>query len=421
MKAELLTIGDEILIGQIVNTNSVWMARQLNLCGITVAHMASVSDSAEAIVQALDAAAKRADLVLITGGLGPTKDDVTKKTFADYFNAPLIMDQDVLDGIVSFFSKRGKETTLVNRQQALVPQGSFVVKNLHGTAPGMWMTRNGVHFISMPGVPYEMEAMISNIILPKIIQENKLPHICHRTILTQGIGESALAELIEKWEDQLTSKNIKLAYLPQTGMVRLRLSATGADEKELQQKIDAEVASLQAVAGNYIFGYENYGEETPGIETVLSQLLRERKETISLAESCTGGHVSAMITAIPGASEVFKGTIVPYTNLAKQELLQVDPDIFQTTGSVSKECVVQLVENVRRKFDSTYAIAISGIAGPGGATAEKPVGTVWIAVCSAEKTIAFKYQFGEHRKRNIIATAAAALGMARKFILKEEI
>lgn len=421
MKAELLTIGDEILIGQIVNTNSVWMARQLNLCGITVTHMASVGDTAEAIVQAMDAAAKRADLVLITGGLGPTKDDITKKTFADYFEAPLETNEEVLEGIVSFFARRGKETSLVNRQQALVPKGCFVVKNLHGTAPGMWMTKNGVQFISMPGVPYEMEAMMSNIILPKIIQENKLPHIYHCTVLTQGIGESALAELIEDWEDQLAAKHIKLAYLPQTGMVRLRLSASGDNQEQLRKNIDAEVKSLQVVAGQYIFGFENYGEETPGIENVLSDLLRERKETIALAESCTGGFVSGLITAIPGASEVFKGAMVPYSNLAKQSLLQVDPDIFQTAGAVSKECVIQLAENVRKKFDSTYAISISGIAGPGGATPEKPVGTVWIAVCSAEKTIALKYQFGEHRKRNITATAAAALGMARKFILQEEI
>ena len=420
MKAELLTIGDEILIGQIVNTNSVWMARQLNQCGIAVTHMSSVGDDVAAIVNALDAASTRADLVFITGGLGPTKDDITKKTFADYFDAPLETDEEVLESIVNFFSRRGRETTLINRQQALVPKGCFVVKNLHGTAPGMWMQKKGVQFISMPGVPYEMEAMMSNIILPKIISENKLPHIYHRTILTNGIGESALAELIESWEDQLAAKQIKLAYLPQTGMVRLRLSANGPDLQLLREKIDAEVEALKTIAGQYVFGYENYGEETPGIAKVLSELLRERGESIALAESCTGGYVSSLITAIPGASEVFKGAIVPYTNLAKQELLQVDPNIFQTTGSVSKECVIQLAEHVRQKFNSTYAISISGIAGPGGATPEKPVGTVWIAVSSAEKTPALHFQFGEHRQRNIVATAAAALGLTRKFILKEE-
>ncbi len=420
MKAELLTIGDEILIGQIVNTNSVWMALQLNQCGIAVTHMSSVGDDVAAIVNALDAASTRADLVFITGGLGPTKDDITKKTFADYFDAPLETDEEVLESIVNFFSRRGRETTLINRQQALVPKGCFVVKNLHGTAPGMWMQKKGVQFISMPGVPYEMEAMMSNIILPKIISENKLPHIYHRTILTNGIGESALAELIESWEDQLAAKRIKLAYLPQTGMVRLRLSANGPDLQLLREKIDAEVEALKTIAGQYVFGYENYGEETPGIAKVLSQLLRERGESIALAESCTGGYVSSLITAIAGASEVFKGAIVPYTNLAKQELLQVDPNIFQTTGSVSKECVIQLAEHVRQKFNSTYAISISGIAGPGGATPEKPVGTVWIAVCSAEKTQALHFQFGEHRQRNIVATAAAALGLTRKFILKEE-
>jgi nicotinamide-nucleotide amidase len=420
MKAELLTIGDEILIGQIINTNSVWMAKQLNLCGIKVAHMASVADDETAIVQAFDAAAQRADFVFITGGLGPTKDDITKKTIANYFNLPLETNQEVLEMIVSYFAKRGKETSEVNRLQAQVPQGCFVVKNSHGTAPGMWLKKGNTTYISMPGVPYEMEAMMSSIILPKICAEHKLPFIYHRTVLTQGIGESALAEMIETWEDQLHLKHIKLAYLPQTGLVRLRLSANGTDQTILGKNIDEEIEKLKLLAGDFIFGYENYGEESPGIEKILSDILRERKETIALAESCTGGYVSALMTAVPGASEVFKGAIVPYNNIAKTELLKVDPTVFTTTGAVSRECVIALAEEVRLKLHSTYSIAISGIAGPAGGTAEKPVGTVWIAVCSAEKTIAKKFQFGEHRQRNITATAAAALGMMRKFILKQE-
>lgn len=420
MKAEILTIGDEILIGQIVNTNSVWISKQLNLCGIKVVHMASVADDETAILEAFDAAAKRADFVFITGGLGPTKDDITKKTIARYFSANLVVNQQMLAAIVSYFSKRGRETSQVNRDQALVPEGCFVIQNDHGTAPGIWMQKEGVNFISMPGVPYEMEAMMSNTILPKIISENDLPFIYHRTILTQGIGESALAEMIESWEDALAIKNIKLAYLPQTGMVRLRLSSSGKNQTVLKRQIDEEIEKLKTIAGNFIFGYENYGEESVGIEKILSELLRERKESISLAESCTGGYVSSLITALPGASEIFKGAIVPYTNMAKHELLKVEQEIFETQGSVSRECVEALAKEVRLKFSSTYSIAISGIAGPTGATPEKPLGTVWIAVASSDRIISKKFQFGEHRQRNIIASSSAALGMMRKFVLKQE-
>ncbi|MCC6371796.1 MAG: competence/damage-inducible protein A [Bacteroidia bacterium] len=418
MRAEILTIGDEILIGQITNTNSVWMAQQLNQIGIKVVHMASVSDDDSAIVRAFDDAMTRADFVFITGGLGPTKDDITKKTFSAYFNAPLQMDERVLEDVSLFFSKRKRPLTELNRNQALVPQGCFVIRNPDGTAPGMWMKKNNTVFISMPGVPYEMKAMMTESILPKIVNENNLPKIYHRTVLTQGIGESTLAEMLETWEDALIHKNIKLAYLPQPGLVRLRLSTFGPDMQVLKNNVDGEIEKLEAQIKKYIFAYENYGEEPPTIEKVVSDLLRERGQSLSVAESCTGGYVSSLFTAIAGASEIFKGGIVPYANITKHTLLGVDKQLFETVGAVSEECVEQLAKNVRLKFNSDYAISISGIAGPGGGTPEKPVGTVWVAVAGKEKVITGKFLFGDNRSRNIVMTANAAINMLRKFMLE---
>jgi nicotinamide-nucleotide amidase len=419
MRAEILTIGDEILIGQITNTNSVWIAQQLNIAGIKVAHIASVADDEAAIIKALEDAMLRADFVFITGGLGPTKDDITKKTFARFFGVGLRIDEQILQDVTAFFSKRGRELSEVNRQQALVPEGCYVIRNTNGTAPGMWMKKNNTVFISMPGVPYEMKAMVSDTILPKIVSENKLPKIYHRTVLTQGIGESALAEIIENWEDALVTKNIKLAYLPQPGMVRLRLSTSGDDFEQLKENVNGEIEKLKGLVQKYIFGFENYGEEPPTIEKVVSDLLRERRQTLSVAESCTGGYVSSLFTALPGASEIFRGGIVPYSNDTKHSLLNVDSVLFETVGAVSKECVEQLAQNAIKKFNSDYAISVSGIAGPTGGTPEKPVGTVWVAVANREKVIALKFLFGDNRQRNIVMTANAAINLLRKLILRE--
>lgn len=420
MHAEILTIGDEILIGQITNTNSVWIAQKLNLLGIKVVHMASVSDDKNAIIKAFSDAEQRADFVFITGGLGPTKDDVTKKTFADYFNTILELDEKVLVHVKSFFDKRGREMNEANRQQALVPKGCEVIHNKSGTAPGMWFKKNNTVFISMPGVPYEMKDMMTNIILPKIKSEFKLKHIYHKTVLTQGLGESFLAEKIEKWEDNLAAKNIKLAYLPQPGMVRLRLSISGDDFETIKKTVEKEIGILKILIKEYIFGYEEYGEETPSLEKIVSELLREKKKKIALAESCTGGHISSLFTGIAGSSDIFNGAVVPYHNHIKHELLEVDNSVFEQYGAVSKECVLQMAEHVKTKFHSDYSIATSGIAGPAGGTPEKPVGTVWIAVSSPEKTLAMKFIFGDDRQRNIKMTAATALNMLRKMILKEE-
>lgn len=418
MRAEILTIGDEILIGQITNTNSVWIAQQLNLIGIKVAHMTTVCDEATDILKALEDAGNRADFVFITGGLGPTKDDVTKKTFSQFFDVELILDEVVLVDVSSFFIKRGKEVSQLNKDQALIPKGCRVIKNKSGTAPGMWMTKSNTHFISMPGVPYEMKEMMTAEILPAIKVEFKLPHLYHKTILTQGIGEITLAEMIETWEDNLINRNIKLAYLPQPGLVRLRLSTQGGDRKILEKTVEEEIEKLIPQIEEYFFGYENYGEEMPSIEKVTSELLRERKQTLSIAESCTGGYVSSLFTAIAGSSDIFKGGVVPYNNVAKHELLKVENSVFETVGAVSKECVIALAENSIIKFHSDFSIAISGVAGPSGGTADKPVGFVWIAVSNGKKTLAKSFQFGDNRQRNILMTANAAISFLRKFILK---
>lgn len=420
MTAEILTIGDEILIGQITNTNSVWIAQQLNMLGVKVGHMASVSDERSAILRAFSDAESRADLIFITGGLGPTKDDITKNLFAEYFNTILEIDEKVLAHVNSFFTKRGRELGELNRRQALVPKGCFVVHNEQGTAPGMWMKKNNKSFISMPGVPFEMKTMMSDIILPKLKAEYDFPSIYHKTVLTQGIGESALAEMIESWEDNLASKNIRLAYLPQPGIVRLRLSTSGPDEAALKKNVNEEIEKLQSLIKKYIYGYEAYGEAPPTLERIVSDLLREKKLTIALAESCTGGHIASLFTAIAGSSEIFKGAMVPYTNTAKHELLGVETRVFETEGAVSKSCVEQMATSVRKKFKADYGIATSGIAGPSGGTADKPVGTVWIAVASEEKTVALKFIFGDDRGRNIQMTANAALNMLRKLILKDD-
>ncbi|HQQ95180.1 MAG TPA: competence/damage-inducible protein A [Bacteroidia bacterium] len=419
MNAEIISIGDELLIGQITNTNSVWIAQQLTLLGIRVIHHSSIADSESAIVNAFDQALKRSSsFVFITGGLGPTKDDITKRCFADYFQSKLVMNEEVLAIVTSFFVKRGREVTELNRQQALVPEHCEVIMNYKGTAPGMWMQKQNTIFISMPGVPHEMKAMMSDSVLPAITKRFSLPAIFHKSVLTVGMGESMLAEKIENWENALEPDGIRLAYLPQPGMVRLRLSAFGGDQKTLQDKVEKHIKSLRALIPENIFATESFGEEHLSLQEVVLDLLRERQMSFSVAESCTGGYLSSLITAVPGASDVFKGGIVPYTNGAKRDLLGLDENIFQNFGAVSKECVTELARNARLKFNSDFGIGISGIAGPSGGTAEKPVGLVWIAVAGKDKLIAMKYQFGENRQINITMSAITALNMLRKLILK---
>lgn len=420
MKAELLTIGNEILIGQIVNTNAVWMAQQLNMIGVSVVHMSSVADEGDAILQAFDDASKRADIVFITGGLGPTKDDITKKIVYEYFETELVIDENVLEDVSGFFAKRNRELTELNRKQAEVPKACMVIRNKNGTAPGMWMEKNNTIFVSMPGVPFEMQAMVTEDVIPEIKKRFKLPFIFHKTILTQGIGESFLAELISDWEDGLIDKEIGLAYLPSPGMVRLRLSSKGFDEIELRNRIETEVEKVRPLIDKYIYGYEEYGKDQPKLEEILGQLLMEKGLKLALAESCTGGYISHLITSVAGSSNYYNGCIVPYHNEFKHQLLKVDHLIFEKQGAVSKECVEAMVKETQHVFNADVAIAVSGIAGPGGGTSDKPVGTVWIAVAHGNKIVTKHFIFGDHRLRNIQMTANAAMNMLRKLILNIE-
>jgi nicotinamide-nucleotide amidase len=419
MNAELLTIGNEILIGQIINTNAVWMAQQLNEAGISVVHMSSVPDEKTAILKAFEDAGKRAQLVLITGGLGPTKDDITKATFCEFFNTHLILNEDVLHDVDGFFTRRGRELTPINKKQAEVPAGCRVIRNKNGTAPGMWMEKNGTMYISMPGVPFEMKGMVTNDILPELKKSFTLPFIYHKTILTQGIGESTLAELISDWEDALADKQIGLAYLPSPGMVRLRLSSTGASESELRNRIEEAAASVHPLIQKYIYGYEEYGKEQPTMEEILGQLLKERGLKLALAESCTGGYISHLITSVAGSSAYYNGGVIPYHNEFKHELLRVDESVFSTVGAVSKECVEAMAKEVMVTFKANASIAVSGIAGPGGGTDDKPVGTVWIAVALNDTVISKHFIFGDNRQRNIHMSATTGMNLLRKLILGE--
>ncbi len=406
MLAEIITIGDELLIGQVIDTNSAWMAEQLNLIGIKVHQITSISDDQTHILTTLHEASERAQLILITGGLGPTKDDITKQTLCKYFDTSLVFSEKAYANVEKIFSSRGYAVTELNRLQAMVPANCKVIANPNGTAPCMWFEKNDCIYVSMPGVPFEMKAIMEQEIIPQLLDKlNKV--IIHRTILTEGVGESHLASIIEPWEDSLPSF-IKLAYLPQPGMVRLRLTAYGTDRNELQEAIDKAEKELYPLAGNYIFGFDN-----DTMESVVGQLLRDKGLTLSTSESCTGGNIAQLITSIAGSSDYFKGSIVAYSNEIKENLLGVPHQVLVEHGAVSEQTVIAMAEGIRSRFATDYAISVSGIAGPGGGTAEKPVGTTWIAVATPTETIARKFMFGEHRGRNIRKASISALNMLR--------
>jgi nicotinamide-nucleotide amidase len=406
MLAEIVTIGDELLIGQVVDTNSAWMAEQLNVIGIKVHQITSISDDQQHILTTLKEASERAQLILITGGLGPTKDDITKQTLCKFFGSSLVFNEKAYKNVEKLFSARGVAVTELNRLQAMVPGHCRVVTNPNGTAPCMWFEKDGCNYISMPGVPFEMKAIMELEIIPQLL--NKLNRvIIHRTILTEGVGESFLASLIEPWEDSLPSY-IKLAYLPQPGMVRLRLTAYGTDRNLLQEAIDKAEKELYTFAGKFIFGFDN-----DTMESVVGQLLRNKGMTLSTAESCTGGNIAQLITSIAGSSDYFKGSVVAYSNEIKEKFLGVPHQLLVEHGAVSEQTVIAMAEGIRTRFVTDFAIAVSGIAGPGGGKEEKPVGTTWIAVATPTETIAGKFLFGDHRGRNIRKASIAALNMLR--------
>lgn len=413
MLAEIITIGDEILIGQIVDTNSAFIAQQLNAIGIRVKQISSVSDDKEHILKSLNEAKGRADVILITGGLGPTKDDITKKTLAEYFGVGLIENKDALANVEAIFLRiRGSLENMldINRQQALVPENCEVILNKNGTAPGMWFNVDGKIYMSMPGVPHEMMYMMQEEVIPKLKSSLKLPAIVHKTILTAGEGESYLAKRIEDIEDSLPA-HIKLAYLPKLGQVRLRLSGYGENEAQLRQEVEAFAAKLVERVRDKVVA-----EEDVTLEKAILKKMEANGLTLSIAESCTGGYISHLITQHPGSSKVFFGGGVTYANELKESLLGVKAETIQQFGAVSGEVVTEMVEGAIKHFGSDYAIAVTGIAGPDGGTEEKPVGTVWIGVSNGEKTQIKKFTFGNKRVQNIERSAISALSMLNTLI-----
>lgn len=414
--AEVVTIGDEILYGQITDTNTVWMSTELDKIGIKTVRKSSVGDQEDKILQILEEAGNRADIVLLTGGLGPTKDDITKKTLCRYFNDELIMNEDALAFVTEFFNKRGRPLTEINRQQALIPSLCTYLPNKTGTAPGMWFEKKegnerGTIYVSMPGVPSEMKYLMANEVIPRLKKYFETPVIYHKMIRTIGIGESLLAEKIEKWEDSLPP-HIKLAYLPSFGQVRLRLTGVGENEEILKQEVQEEVDKVLPLIQSFVFGFDD-----EDIEAAIGKLLKSKDKTVSAAESCTGGYVSHMFTKVPGSSAYFMGSVVSYDNSVKMNVLGVKPETLQAHGAVSEETVTQMAEGVRALMKTDYAIATTGVAGPDGGTPEKPVGTLWIACAMVGKTVARKVQMSNQRDTNINYGSVVALNLLRKMLI----
>ncbi|MGL4630684.1 MAG: competence/damage-inducible protein A [Leadbetterella sp.] len=412
--ADIITIGDEILFGQITDTNTQFIASELDKIGVKVRRKSSVGDEKAEIYAILEESQKRSKIVILTGGLGPTKDDITKKCLAEFFQDTLEINPHAEAFVRDFFEKRGRPFTELNRQQAALPKSCTYLPNPRGTAPGMWFEKNDTVFISLPGVPYEMENLILTEVIPRLKNHFELGVIVHKVVRTIGIGESFLAEAIESWELSLPN-HIKLAYLPSFGEVKLRLTATGSDPLVVEKDIDSFVQSLSPIIGTYIYSLNN-----ENIEEAIGRILKAKNATVSFAESCTGGHVSHILTKVPGSSTYFPGSIVSYSNEAKIKFLNVQPKTLSKFGAVSEETVKEMAEGVRLTMNSTYGVAISGIAGPDGGTAEKPVGTVCIAVSSAYETLTKKQLLVNNRLSNIQYATKMALNMLRIFIDKEK-
>lgn len=406
--AEIITIGDEILYGQIVDTNSAWMGAELTKIGVKVKQITSISDSSAHIVQALDNARTRADIILMTGGLGPTKDDLTKLVLTSYFHTSLKLHEPSLAHIASLFKTRGIELTPLNREQAYLPESCTPVSNALGTAPGMWFEQDGKVFVSMPGVPFEMKRMMTDTVLPQLKAYFNTPHILHKVIQTVGIPESLLAERLEHWETSLP-EHLKLAYLPNLGGVRLRLTGQGTNMAKLDQEMQQQVEQLPGIIGKHIFAY---GEVL--LEEAIGEELKERGLTIATAESCTGGFLAHKLTSVAGSSAYFIGGVIAYHNEVKIEELNIKPETLQQHGAVSEATVRAMAENVRQKFDTDIGLATSGIAGPDGGTPDKPVGTIWIAYADKHRTVAKLLSYNKNRLLNIEFTAMAVLNLLRQ-------
>lgn len=405
--ARIICIGDELLIGQTINTNASFIASELNKCGISVLDILTISDNKTAILHALQRASENTSFVFITGGLGPTSDDITKNTLCEFFDSHLKLHEGSLENIKQLFAKRGWGVSERNRLQAQVPHNCKPILNVYGTAPGMWFTKNETHFFSMPGVPFEMKQMMIAEVIPILNQIFSLIPIINKLVLTIGIGESTLADLIADWELNLP-KEIKLAYLPEPGIVKLKLNGTN------ESLIYREIEKLKLLIPDYIFGYDS-----DTIQKVIGNLLINNNKTLATAESCTGGYISHLITSVAGSSAYYKGSLIAYDNKIKEQQLKVQAEKIVAYGAVSQEVVEIMAENCRKIFETDFSIAVSGIAGPGGGTTEKPVGTTWIAIGTPSGTKTQMFQLGDDRERNIRRAALFALNMLRKEILTQ--
>jgi nicotinamide-nucleotide amidase len=411
MKASIITIGDELLIGQTIDTNSAWMGAELSKAGFDVYRITSIHDRREDILNALNEAAGKTDVVLITGGLGPTSDDITKQTLCEFFNTHLIINNEVLTMIEEMMVHRNFPMNEKNRQQAEVPESCRVLKNSAGTAPGMWFEKDSTIFISMPGVPHEMKHIMTEIVLPDLKERFTSQTIIHKNIMTYGTFESKLAEILTDFESKLP-ENIRLAYLPASGIIKLRLTATGSEFKTLSANIAEQVSKLYKIIPEFI-----YGEDEESLEMAIGKLLSSLNKTVSTAESCTGGEIAHLLTSVAGSSAYYKGSIIAYDNVVKTQLLGVQDYIITKYGAVSENTVREMAVGARNMLKTDFAVATSGIAGPDGGTEEKPVGTVWIAVDSERGTVCEKKVFGTDRLTNIKRFSLASLNLLRKQII----
>ena len=411
MKADIITIGDEILIGQIVDTNSVWMAQRLGEIGLSVRRKYSIGDRREEIVEAIEESLKASEVVLITGGLGPTKDDITKKVLAEIFHSTLVRHEETYQRVERMMTARGIEFNELNKSQALVPECCTVLPNHKGTAPGMWFEREGRVVVSLPGVPFEMEHLMTESVLPRLKAHFNLQSVVHRTAITYGLAESMMAERIAEWEDSLPDY-LHLAYLPSPSQLRLRLSAYDVDAEQAAHEIDARFEALMPLLGDHFVGWDS-----DTLQSVVAQILTTRGETLAAAESCTGGALSAKFTAMSGASDYFWGAVVSYDNSVKENVLGVSHEDIETYGAVSEQVARQMAEGVRRVCGTTYGVATTGIAGPSGGSEDKPVGTVWTAVAGPNGTVAQKKVHGRLRAQNIDRASSAAINLLRLYLL----
>lgn len=410
VKIEIITIGDEILIGQIVDTNSAWMATELNKYGFEIAQISSVHDNEEHIIESLDLALKRADIVLFTGGIGPTKDDITKQTLCKYFNSKLVFNEEVFKNIENLLRNRQRAINELTNSQAYVPDNCTVIQNLVGTAPITWFEKDGKVIVSMPGVPNEMKSAMSTEIIARLYKKFKTPSIIHKTVIVQGYPESALALKIADWENALPS-DIHLAYLPNYGIVKLRLSGSSDNELFLEFLINQQIAGLTEILGSAIVAFEDIP-----LEVMIGNIMRLKSKTLATAESCTGGNIAHQITSVSGSSAYFKGTIVAYSNEIKEKVLHVPTEILEKHGAVSQEVVEIMAKEVRKLMNVDFSIATSGIAGPSGGTSKKSVGTIWIAVSSEEKTISQMFNYGTNRIQNIERTTQTSFLLLKELI-----